>query len=413
MQSRATAALALGVALLSLVAATGAQTLSVLYTFTGKDGDNGLGALVRDSAGNLYGTSFDGGDNGAGTVVKLSKEQNGVWKETVLYTFQGSGDGAFPLGRLVLDSEGNLYGITSGLAGTLFKLTPSGEKTELYTFCSLANCADGASPNGGLVRDADGNLYGTTALGGLAGECCGTAFKVTKVGKETVLYNFCSLANCADGSFPVGGGEFFPDERLVRDAAGNLYGTTPNGGVSAFCKDDRGCGTVFEVDKTGKETVLYSFCSEAKCADGLYPTVGLTEDAAGNLYGTTLVGGAHVHYGTVFEVNAAGKETVLYSFPGKVDIGEVQPSSLAIDAAGNLYGTTEASGKFNAGSVFRLTNAGGLGTLYSFHDGTDGGGPMGGLILDPAGNLYGTTGLGGDPSGCNGIGCGTAFELTP
>jgi len=383
----------------------------VLYTFSGKNGDDGLGALVRDSAGNLYGTGYDGG-GGAGTVVKLSKRKNGAWAEKVLYTFQGSGDGAFPLGRLVLDSEGNLYGITSGTAGTVFKLTPSGEKTELYTFCSLANCADGASPNGGLVRDAAGNLYGTTALGGLAGECCGTVFKVTKTGKETVLYNFCSLANCADGSFPIGGDGFFGDEALARDAAGNLYGTTPTGGSAASCTDDRGCGTVFKVDKTGKETVLHSFCSEAKCADGLYPTVGVIQDKAGNLFGTTPDGGTHVHYGTLFEVNTSGTESVLYSFPGHVDVGEVNPSSLAMDAAGNFYGTTAQGGKFNKGSVYSWTIAGKERTLYSFNDEADGGYPDG-LILDPAGNLYGTNGLGGDLSGCNGNGCGTAFELIP
>jgi uncharacterized repeat protein (TIGR03803 family) len=236
---------------------------------------------------------------------------------------------------LILDSAGNLYGTTirggTSNLGTVFKVTKTGKETVLYNFWSVASCADGEFPNGGLVRDADGNLYGTTALGGnpaFCGEGCGIVFKITKTGKETVLYNFCSIANCADGAFPVGGGGTFPDEWLVLDTAGNLYGTTPTGGDIAFCADDRGCGTVFKVDKTGKETVLHSFCSDVKCADGSYPFVGLVQDAAGNLYGTTIEGGKHVHYGTVFKVDVTSNETVLYSFAGRAASGEVYPSPL-------------------------------------------------------------------------------------
>jgi len=405
---------------MSLVVATQparSQTLSVVYTFTGKHGDGAdpMAGLVRDAAGNLYGVTSEGGSGGAGTVFKLSMRQDGAWTETILHRFEGGSDGAFPLGRLVLDLEGNLYGTTSGVAGTVFKLTPSGKKTVLYTFCSVANCADGASPNGGLVRDASGNLYGTTALGGNPAFCpegCGVVFKITRTGEEVVLYSFCSVANCADGSFPVGGDGFFNDETLVRDAAGNLYGTTPTGGDAAFCTDDRGCGTVFKVSKDGKETVLHSFCSDEKCADGSYPGVGLIKDAAGNLYGTTGDGGAHIRYGTVYEVNTAGNETVLYSFPGRAAVGEVYPSSLALDAAGNLYGTSALGGTFNSGSVFRVTSAGRARILHSFNNSSNGGEPGGGLVLDSAGNLYGTA-LGGDLKDCNGNGCGIVFELTP
>jgi uncharacterized repeat protein (TIGR03803 family) len=371
---------------------------------------------VRDSEGNLYGTTAEGG-LGAGVVFKLSLGQDGAWTETVLYMFAGAPDAAGPVGGLVLDPAGNLYGTTTGGGipnlGTVFKITKTGKETVLYSFCSVANCADGEFPNGGLVRDADGNLYGTTALGGdsaFCGEGCGTVFKVTKTGKETVLYNFCSVANCADGAFPFGGGASFPSEGLVRDAAGNLYGTTPVGG-DPTC--DEGCGTVFKVTKKGKETVLHSFCSVAKCADGSYPSVGLVQDAAGNLYGTTLYGGKHIHYGTVFKVDTTGEETVLYSFPGLASVGEVYPSALVRDAAGDLYGVTEFGGTFHSGSVFEVTKSGRTRTLYSFKSGTDGDSPEGALVFDTTGNLYGTTIAGGNLNDCDGFGCGVVFELTP
>ncbi len=415
-QRPARTALALAIALMTLVIAgqaVRAQTFSVLYSFTGKHGDVSPAGLVRNSAGNFYGTSSSGG-GGAGTVVEIALRKDGEWKETVLYSFAGAPDAAFPEGTLVLDAAGTLYGTSVGggipNAGTVYKLTKTGKETVLYSFCSVANCADGAFPNGGLVRDAAGNLYGTTSLGGNAGECCGTVFKVDPAGNETVLYSFCSVANCADGSFPIGGGNFFLNETLVRDAAGNLYGTTPNGGGGLGC-GDLGCGTVFKVDPTGKETVLYSFCSVANCTDGSHPGVGLIQDAAGNLYGTTTDGGEHLHYGTVFKVDPNGQETVLHSFPGHAS-GEVYPSALVLDAAGNLYGTTEVGGNLHQGSVFEVTASGRKRTLYSFKAGTDGGLPFG-LVEDAAGNLYGTTGLGGNLDDCNGSGCGTFFELTP
>ncbi|MGB8005852.1 MAG: choice-of-anchor tandem repeat GloVer-containing protein [Terriglobales bacterium] len=387
-----------------------AQTFRVLYSFTGMEGNNPPGPLVRDEAGNFYGT----GGGGAGTVLKLSLGKNGAWTETVLYRFQGAPNAAGPVGRLVLDSEGNFYGTTlnggPANAGTVYKLTKGGKLTVLYSFCSVANCADGVQPNGGLVRDAAGNLYGTTALGGNAGECCGTVFKLDTSGNETVLYKFCSIANCADGSFPIGGGGFFFDETLVLDAAGNLYGTTPTGGDSPGC-GETGCGVAYKVDAAGNETVLYNFCMEAKCADGSYPAVGLAQDTAGNLYGTTLVGGEH-NYGGVFKVDATGAETVLYSFPRPLPLSEAYASSLIKDAAGNLYGTTESLGTFHEGMVFEVTKAWRTRKLYSFKDGTDGAFPYS-LVQDPAGNLYGTTNVGGNLSDCKGLGCGTFFELTP
>jgi len=257
-----------------------------------------------DGAGNLYGTTREGGANKGGVVFQLAPSGTG-WSETVLYSFCSQSnctDGANPAAGLIMDGAGNLYGTTifggtgSPANGTVFMLTPDPTgtvwtETVLYLFCSQTNCADGANPRAGLIMDATGNLYGTTQGGG--GHGSGVVFELTPdptgtVWTETVLYSFCSQTpNCADGSGPVAG--------LIMDAAGNLYGTTFRGGNGA---DIFGNGVVFELtpDPTGTvwtETVLYSFCSQTNCADGNLPLAGLIMDAAGNLYGTTSVGGSN------------------------------------------------------------------------------------------------------------------------
>jgi uncharacterized repeat protein (TIGR03803 family) len=252
-----------------------AQTFTVLYTFNGVDGASPYAGLIRDNAGNLYGTTggggsacSTGGQNGCGTVFKLNKG-----KETVLYNFTGSvdGDGASPVGVLVQDNAGNLYGTTelggniSNPAGVVFRLDTSGKETILHTFTSGA---DGGQPAAGLIFDKAGNLYGTTIQG--------TVFKMNKAGKHySVLYMF---SNGADGSEPYG--------PVVIDKAGNLYGTTKYGG-NLSCNAPLGCGVVFKLDTTGKETVLHTFTG----TDGAMPVAGLIRDSAGNLYGTTLQGG--------------------------------------------------------------------------------------------------------------------------
>ena len=311
---------------------------------------------------------------------------------------------------LIRDQAGNLYGTTSSMVpppafdgdatcpnprecGAVFKLDRTGAETTLHSF---AGAPDGAQPVAGLVRDASGNLYGTTAQGGGA-PCtfesgCGTVFKIDASGMETVLYNF---TGGTDGGAPMAG--------LVRDAAGNLYGTTYYGG-DLSCESGTGCGTVFKLSTTGAETVLYSF---AGGTDGELPAAGLVRDAAGNLYGTTLVGGAY-GAGTVFRVTEAGKEKVLYSFTGGVD-GSLPLATLVRDAAGSLYGTTQLGGTYGAGTVFQVGGTGTERILHSFRGGMDGGYPFAGLVMDPAGNLYGTTFFGGG-TGCEG-GCGTVFEL--
>ena len=174
--------------------------------------------------------------------------------------------------------------------GVVFKLTPEGKETVLHSFCEQTNCTDGANP-GGLIFDEKGNLYGTAVGGGLYEGCvnslgCGVVFKLTPKRKETVLYNFCAQANCADGAGPNSGPVF--------DQKGNLYGTTFQGGLGdGGCGyGGGGCGVVFKLTPTGKETVLYTFCAQTKCADGANPNSGPVFDHKGNLYGTTFMGGA-------------------------------------------------------------------------------------------------------------------------
>jgi len=389
---------------------------TVLYTFSGgTDGAVPYGAsLIRDEEGNLYSTTSSGGDDsscstfgvpGCGVIFKL----DGAGTETVLYTFAGGTDGASPFAGLIRDAKGNLYGTTSsggsGIvpAGTIFKLDNEGKETVLYSFCSAANCVDGNTPNAGVIRHA-GSLYGTTAGGGefcVENGGCGVVFKVDSKGNETVLYSFCpNGGNCTDGESPQAG--------LIHDTTGNLYGTTSGGGA-------KGAGTVFKLNPAGAETVLYSF---AGGADGANPFAGLIRDEAGNLYGTTSSGGLSGQ-GTVFKVDPAGNETVLYSFTGGTD-GGYPEAGLIRDGKGNLYGTTFFGGLAQppcssfCGVVFKVDATGVETVLYSFTGGADGLNPAAGLMLGKAGDLYGTTGYGGDPdqSCATGIGCGVVFKLT-
>jgi uncharacterized repeat protein (TIGR03803 family) len=272
---------------------------AVLHKFTGTpDGWYPTALLVEDAAGNLYGTSDVGGDNGLGAVVKIDTSG----KETVLYSFAGGSDGCDPYPGVILDSAGNLYGVTSdGGAGfcnsgygVVFEVDTSGSETVLYTF---DGGSDGANPGSVLRFDPKGNLYGTTQNGGsdqCGGTGCGTVFELSPQSgggwAETVLYAFCSLSSCADGERPLTG-------PLVLDASGNLYGTTYFGGAS-------GNGTVFELSLSRKETVLHNFTGGS---DGGSPWAGLTMDDSGNFYGTAEVGGTacYTRYtcGTVFEIS--------------------------------------------------------------------------------------------------------------
>jgi uncharacterized repeat protein (TIGR03803 family) len=251
-----------------------AQTFKVLYSFKGRpDGVGPNSGLLRYVNGQLYGTTGSGGAHGKGTVYRLVHYKSG-WKENVLYSFADKPDGAGPSAGLVRDPAGNVYGTTGGGGtygfGTAFKLDKSGKETVLYSF---TDGADGGSPQGdALALDAAGNLYGTTLFGGSSncGSGCGVVFKVDETGLETVLYSF---QGGTDAYWPSGG--------VIRDTAGNLYGTTRWGGPSMY-------GAVFKVDTSGNETVLHGFSGPP---DGRYPVAGLIEDAAGNLYGATEIGG--------------------------------------------------------------------------------------------------------------------------
>jgi uncharacterized repeat protein (TIGR03803 family) len=427
--SRASTALALAVMLLLAVAATpwAQAQYEVLYRFHGKtkaDGATPGAGVILDAAGNLYGTTEYGGDIncfpevGCGVVFKLNP---GTGEETVLYTFTGATDGAGPNAGLIRDAAGNLYGTTPEGGhlncqalqdlphpkgcGVVFKLDTTGKETVLHSF---TGGGDGGVPEANVIRDAAGNLYGTTEGGG---DCCGVVFKLNPdTGEETVLYAF---TGGTDGGLPLAG--------VIQDAAGNLYGATVNRG-DLNCFPPNGCGVVFRLDSTGKETALYAFTGGA---DGAFPFAGVIQDTAGNLYGTTENGGdltciVTLGCGVVFRLDTTGKETVLYTFTGGAD-GGLPAAGVIRDAAGNLYGTTQNGGDLTCGApygcgvVFKLDTTGKETVLHTFTGGVDGAFP-GGLNQDAAGNLYGTTAGGGDPN-CSSFvyssGCGVVFKLTP
>lgn len=357
---------------------------SQLHVFNGPNDAVPEGPLIADTSGNLYGTANGTSHNGAGEVFKIST--SGV--ETVLYSFCSFGnctDGTRPANSgLIVDNDGTMIGTTSlgGNTGngTVFVLPASGGEEVVYSFCSQTNCADGNSPMTGVIMDKNLNLYGTTASGGANN--AGVVFKIEPYfGGESVLYSFCSQANCADGSGPAGG--------LVRDAAGNFYGVTSTGGAFNY-------GTVFEIAPNGSETVLYSFCAQASCTDGYQPEGTLVRDSAGNLYGTTFSGGLNSG-GTVFEVAPNGVETVLYSFCSATNcIDGEGPEAGIVRYGTTAYGTTFTGGAYGRGTVFSL-RGGTFKVLHSFDD-NDGAYPEAGVVRFN-GYLYGTTYYGGYGSG--------------
>jgi uncharacterized repeat protein (TIGR03803 family) len=407
-----------------LLGAGWTQTETVLHSFCSESGcsDGELpyaAGLVFDQKGNLYGTTPAGGivndqecfnEGSCGVVFKFTPEG----KEIILYSFcaqTNCADGADPDAGLVFDKKGNLYGTTFyggayGDDGVVFKLTPEGKETVLHSFCAQTGCTDGEFPDGRLVFDPEGNLYGTTYYGGVPqGNCsggCGVVFKITPEGAYSVLYTFCSQSDCADGDLPMAG--------VVLDQEGNLYGTTVDGGNSSYCVF--GCGVVFKLTPKGKYSVLYSFCAQTNCTDGGQAPVGLTFDQKGNLYGTAAIGGAHGQ-GVVFRLTPEGEESVLYSFCAETNCidGAYPPAGVIFDQKGNLYGTTALGGApRNSGVVFKLTPEGKETVLYSFcwqENCTDGSEPFAGVVLDPKGNLYGTTSEGGAYNR------GVVFKVTP
>jgi uncharacterized repeat protein (TIGR03803 family) len=376
-----------GIMLFAFTSMAKAQTFTPLYDFQGgSDGGNPFSTLVRDSSGSFYGTTLNGGNlqtcayPGCGIVYKLDAAGN----ETPIYTFAGPpGDGGHPVAGVITDAAGNFYGTTkyggaSGY-GTVFQISPKGVEKLLRVF---TGGTDGGIPNAGLIRDKSGDLYGTTYVGGNSG--FGTVFEITPSGAFSTLYSFPDRAHGTN-----------PNAALLRDASGNLYGTTQYGG-------DANRGTVFKLDPSGDETVLYSFSGTP---DGAYPQSQLVADADGNLYGTTTEGGA-ANAGSVFRLTLGGTESVLYNFAGSPD-GAYPMAGVVRDASGNLYGTTFRGGSSSTGVVYKIDPLGHETLLYSFRGIFDGASPAAALLLDPKGaSVYGTA----ESSGffC----CGAVFQVS-
>jgi uncharacterized repeat protein (TIGR03803 family) len=386
-----------------------AQTETVIHSFgsAGTDGQNPFVGLT-EHAGAFYGTTHGGGPNLIGTVYAI-KQINGAWKEKVLHAFTGGVDGNEPAARIIFDSAGNLYGTTlyggtPGLGnGTVYRLSQQNGKwneTVLYAFQGqLGGGHDGSIPGGGLIFDAAGNLYGTTGAGGA--NSTGTVFKLTPSGNtwiETVIYNF---AGKPDGIGPIG--------ELIADSAGTLYGVTNSGGTNTNT-NSAGGGTIFELspnlDGTWSETVLHSFGAGS---DGARPAAGMVADQAGNLYGTTQYGGGTPHggHGTVFQLsltNGVWTESVISNFTASGG-GNLPQSPVIVDQLGNLYGAANGGGGQH-GVIFKLSLTNGVWThspFYTFPDVPSGTHPAGNLLIDSAGNFYGTTITGGPGCGCHGL----------
>ena len=399
----------------AMAMASPAQTLTTLYSFCSQpncaDGHYANGTLVQGSDGNLYGTTLFGGNQdcayNCGTVFKITP----TGSLTTLYSFcfqPGCSDGEQPYAGLIQGSDGNFFGTTNAGGsmagqcandvggsgcGTVFKITPSGVLTTLYTFiCTQTNCANGAMPLAPLIEGTDGNFYGTTS-GDLAYVAGGTVFRITPEGTLTTLYTFCSQPNCADGSVPNG---------LIQATDGNLYGTTSGGGAYLG-------GTAFKLTLSGVLSTLHQFCSQSNCGDGNSPEGPLLQGTDGNLYGTTTGGGGPGGgYGTVFRITPSGTFTSLYTFCPQCP-GESPYGALIQASDGNFYGTTGGGGSNLVGTLFKITTTGTVTSLYSFCSQpgcADGSYVSPGLVQATNGNLYGTTVEGGANQ------YGTVFSFT-
>ena len=388
--------------------AWGADKFKTLHKFgfASAMGSEPAASLIFDSDGNLYGTTQFGG-RGFGTVFELTPNKDGSWKEKVLHSFNGK-DGFSPAAGLVFDSAGNLYGTTPEggphNCGTIFELTPNQDGRWKEKVLHSFDEKDGNNATSALIFDSLGNLYGTASTGGVS-DCengCGLVFELTLnedgSWKESVLHFFDR--NGKDG--------YLPESGLIFDSSGNLYGTTAGGGIN-------NSGIVFELSRHGngnwKEAVLHSFSLNGK--DGDQPYAGLIFDSAGNLYGTTVGGGTH-DFGTVFKLtpkrDGSWKESVLHSFDLNGKDGFQPYASVIFDSVGNLYSTTRSGGAYSRGTVFRLTPSAKGGwretVLHSFAN-APGNGPLSGMISDGQGNLYGTT------FGDEETTFGSVFEISP
>lgn len=383
---------ALAAITLSLAGSSQSQTFTSLVSFNGTDGAIPLfGSLVQGTNGNYYGTTQFGGIGiqGHGVVYEVTP----AGKLTDIYRFcslSGCADGSSPWTPPVLGTDGNLYGTTtvggnSTHSGTIYKLTPKGNLTTLYSFCPTRPCNDGQYPTG-LMQARNGNFYGVTPNGGPTGN--GTIFEITPAGQFKVLYSFCPQFNCADG----GQTQSAP----IQASNGNFYGTTFHGGPNSN-------GVVYEITPAGQYKVIHNFCAQTLCAEGASPEATLVQDASGSFFGTTFYGGAY-SYGTVFEITATGAFIVRHSFDNSH--GGNPTAALILANDGNLYGMTGYSSA-GGGTIFKITRSGAFTLLHRFCTSMGCGKfPVGALLQGTNGRLYGATEDGGPEN------AGTVFSLS-
>lgn len=369
-----------------------ASSAKVIYSFAGDDdGEYADTDLIADHAGNLYGTTVQGGRYGSGTVFEVTP--SGV--HTVLYDFTGGTDGGEPYKGVTLDAAGDLYGtaVTGGTGtrcdggcGVLYKLTNTSGSWTQSVIHQFTGGNDGSGPGSGVTFDSHGNLYGTTPTGGAKGY--GVIFQMTP--DQNGTWKFSVIHTFTGGVDGLGGSA----GRLILDGAGNLYGTCTAGGANGF-------GNVYELSSRNRKWQLKTLYSFQDQPDGALPYGGLIFDKAGNLYGTTYYAGAN-DVGTVYELspaNGSWKETVLYSFKGEAD-GDSPISTLVADSAGSLYGTTSDGGAATCGcgTIFKMSRSGSgwkESTTYQF-PGTPGAGfAYNGMVVDSKGNIHGATVHGG------------------
>lgn len=374
-------------------AASAQVPLDILHQFgsSSHEGSSPAGRLIQTPDGNFYGTTSDGGPAGTGTIFKMTPDG----ALTTLHVFGDYPDGYFPYSRLLLASDGNFYGTTTGggpdFGGTIFRMTPDGETTMLRTFDAYGNGArEPHDPYGPLIQATDGFLYGTTQNGGRVNR--GTIFRMSLDGSSfTVLHEFGLL----DGTIPRGG--------VIQASDGNFYGTTLNGGLVGC--GGYGCGTLYRLTPAGVFTVMHRFAGGDTDANG--GQKALIQGRDGNLYGTTYLGGPW-NGGAVFRMALSGAYTVIHFFDA-LNEGDM-PNELVHGTDGFLYGTTGEGygygcGGWGCGTIFRLSPTGELATLHVFTGEDDGSSPYAGLIEGMDGKLYGVTAYGRLP--------GSAFRLDP
>lgn len=377
-------ALACAAITLSVAVRAHAQTFTTLAAFNGVNGTAPFfGSLVQSTNGNYYGSTVHGGKKGYGVIFQLTP----AGKLTELYSFcalASCTDGTFPMVAPILGSDGNFYGTTysggnSSNSGTVYKMTIGGKLTTLYSFCPTQPCSDGVSPVG-VIEGSNGNFYGVAQYGGAYGD--GTFFELTSLGEFRVLHSFCAQPGCGSGANP--------GASPMQASNGNFYGTAARGGFHSG-------GVVYEITPAGSYKALYNFCSQTNCADGSYPQSTLVQDANGNLYGTTLYGGAYGD-GTVFEITPSDQYIVLHSFNANDDTdGGFPQSAPTLANDGNLYGTTANGGNEGHGNIYQITPEGTYTSLYTFcNDSTCSAYDAAyGLLQGTDGIFYGATADGG------------------